>query len=107
MDPTGGFQGGALRVQTGGQNFFANFFSPESSGGWSREFTLEVELLRDDFETRSGQAGGTSGHGSSSLDAPLPMLLGSLTSVTPDSYQPQRRRLKPAPLIETVMSSLL
>ena len=45
LDPTGGSEGGALRVQTGGQNFFANFFSPESSGGWSRDFTLEEAAL--------------------------------------------------------------
>ena len=32
-------------VQTGGQSFFANFWSPESSGGWSREFTLEKKAV--------------------------------------------------------------
>ena len=41
LDPAGGFSGGALQVQTGGQGFFASFFSPQSSGGWTREFTLE------------------------------------------------------------------
>ncbi len=58
VDPTGGFQGGALRVQTGGQNFFANFFSPESSGGWSREFTLEETALTTiNFRYRLNVAG--------------------------------------------------
>ena len=58
VDPTGGFQGGALRVQTGGQNFFANFFSPESSGGWSREFTLEENALTTiNFRYRLNVAG--------------------------------------------------
>ena len=41
LEPGAGFSGGALQVQTGGQGFFANFFSPQSSGGWTREFTLE------------------------------------------------------------------
>ena len=41
LDPVGGFTGGALQVQTGGQGFFASFFSPQSSGGWTRDFTLE------------------------------------------------------------------
>ncbi len=45
LEPAGGFTGGGLRVQTGGQNFFANFFSPESSGGWTREFTLEEATI--------------------------------------------------------------
>ncbi len=40
LDPNG-FSGGGLQVQTGGQNFFAAFSTPESSGGWSRNFTLE------------------------------------------------------------------
>ncbi|RCL35619.1 MAG: DUF11 domain-containing protein [Verrucomicrobia bacterium] len=58
VDPTGGFQGGALQVQTGGQNFFANFFSPESSGGWSREFTLEETALTTiNFRYRLNVAG--------------------------------------------------
>ena len=58
VDPTGGFQGGALRVQTGGQNFFANFFSPESSGGWSREFALEETALTTiNFRYRLNVAG--------------------------------------------------
>ncbi len=58
VDPTGGIQGGALRVQTGGQNFFANFFSPESSGGWSREFTLEETALTTiNFRYRLNVAG--------------------------------------------------
>ena len=58
VDPTGGFRGGALRVQTGGQNFFANFFSPESSGGWSREFTLEETALTTiNFRYRLNVAG--------------------------------------------------
>ena len=58
VDPTGGFQGGALRVQTGGQNFFANFFSPESSGGWGREFTLEETALATiNFRYRLNVAG--------------------------------------------------
>ena len=40
LDPNG-FSGGGLQVQTGGQGFFAGFSTPESSGGWSRDFTLE------------------------------------------------------------------
>ena len=40
LDPTGGSEGGALRVQTGGQNFFANFFSPESSPTHHGKYSL-------------------------------------------------------------------
>ena len=45
LDPSGGFTGGGLQVQTGGQGFFANFVTPESSGGWRREFTLEEDTV--------------------------------------------------------------
>lgn len=41
LEAGGGFSGGGLRVQTGGQNFIAGFFTPQSSGGWSRTFNLD------------------------------------------------------------------
>ncbi len=40
VDPAGGNTGGAITVTAGGKGFLANFFNPESSGGFTRTFTL-------------------------------------------------------------------